>query len=44
VLYRRNAVTEVAGGASIAAWSFYGSRVATVVPSNGQTVSMMNNA
>jgi hypothetical protein len=43
-LYRRNGVTEVSGGTSIAAWSFYGSRVATVVPSNGQTVSMMNNA
>jgi hypothetical protein len=28
-LYRRNAVAETSGGASIAAWQFFGGRTAT---------------
>jgi len=43
-LYRRNSVTETSGGASIAAWQFFGGRTATVALGNGITCSFMNNA
>src|ERR1700722_3076173 len=43
-LYRRNSVNETSGGASIAAWQFYGARTATVALGNGINCSFMNDA
>jgi YD repeat-containing protein len=43
-LYRKNAVHETSGGASIAAWQFFGSRTATLTLGNGIVTSFMNNA
>jgi hypothetical protein len=43
-LYRRNTVSETSGGASIAAWQFFGNRTAKVALGNGITESFMNNA
>ena len=43
-LYRKNAIDETAGGASIAAWQFFGGRVATVGLGNDIVTSFMNNA
>jgi YD repeat-containing protein len=43
-LYRRNTIHETSGGASIAAWQFFGSRTAKQTLGNGITASMMNNA
>lgn len=42
-LYRRNAVSETAGGASIASWQFFGQRTATLSLGNGLVCSWMNN-
>ena len=42
-LYRRNAVSE-SGGASIAAWEFFGNRTAKTTLGNGITCSFMNDA
>jgi hypothetical protein len=44
LLYRRNSVTETSGGASIAAWQFFGNRTALVTLGNGLACSFMNNA
>jgi len=43
-LYRKNAINETSGGASIAAWQFFGYRTATVTLGNGIVTSFMNNA
>jgi RHS repeat-associated protein len=43
-LYRRNSIDETSGGASIAAWQFFGQRTATVSLGNGLVSSNMNNA
>jgi RHS repeat-associated protein len=43
-LYRKNTINETTGGASIAAWQFFGNRVATVTLGNGIICSFMNNA
>jgi RHS repeat-associated protein len=43
-LYRKNTINETTGGASIAAWQFFGSRVATVTLGNGIICSFLNNA
>jgi RHS repeat-associated protein len=43
-LYRRNSISETSGGASIAAWQFFGQRTATVTLGNGVVTSYMNNA
>jgi YD repeat-containing protein len=44
VLYRKNTINETSGGASIAEWQFFGSRVANLTLGNGITCSFMNNA
>jgi RHS repeat-associated protein len=43
-LYRKNAINETLGGASIAAWQFFGGRTAAVTLGNGIVTSFMNNA
>jgi RHS repeat-associated protein len=43
-LYRTNAINETSGGASIAAWQFFGGRIATVTLGNGIVTSFMNDA
>jgi len=43
-LYRKNAINETSGGASIAAWQFFGGRIADVALGNGIVTSFMNNA
>jgi RHS repeat-associated protein len=44
LLYRRNAINETSGGASIASWQFFGQRAATTALGNGLVCSYMNNA
>jgi RHS repeat-associated protein len=43
-LNRKNTINETSGGASIAAWQFFGNRVGTVTLGNGIICSFMNNA
>jgi hypothetical protein len=43
LLYRKNAIHETSGGASIAAWQFFGNRTATITLGNGVVCSFMNN-
>jgi RHS repeat-associated protein len=43
-LYRKNAINETSGGASIALWQFFGGRIATATLGNGIVTSFMNNA
>jgi RHS repeat-associated protein len=43
-LYRKNTIHETSGGASIAAWQFFGNRTATQTLGNGIVCSFMNNA
>ena len=43
-LYRKNAINETSGGASIAAWQFFGNRIGTVALGNGILCSFLDNA
>lgn len=43
-LYRKNGVVETSGGASIAAWQFFGGRAAEAALGNGVIATWMNNA